>query len=57
MTECNFGLTICAEEQGQLNYECPNPPVKNIAGPYDDRLVCLDFCVEHYQKVSEWIKK
>jgi len=58
LTECQYHLTIAAEEEeGQLESRCPNPASKNIAGPYENRLIVLEFCEKHFQKVSGWIRK
>lgn len=57
MTDCKYGITICAEENGELDYECHDPTSKNIAGAHDSGLICLDFCEHHYAMVKEWIDK
>jgi hypothetical protein len=52
LSKCNYGITILAEEKGELNQECDSPVTRNITALKDQMI--LYFCEKHYQEIQVW---
>ena len=57
---CRYGITVMAEDNGELDYKCEVPATRNVAC-IDERvssgLASIDLCEPHYQEFLRWDNK
>jgi hypothetical protein len=50
-----YGITIMAEEKGELNHKCKTAATRNITSLLNQLII--ELCEPHYQQYLVWDKK